>query len=278
MPWTTYATRQPRWKSLLGDRRIGVQQQMVLLKSNKTLYLLDITLGDWHTLDGTTLTEIKDLTTWPYTAKSSPLTDEQVALPSFVRYMPGDYMHLRYGFKNKWLKFVQVRRVSAAQTPSGSIGSGLNFGGTDVTMESPIVLPKGLTTAGNTWTPVLRAATTAPAPAVENPTVAPIQQVSAQTSGSVQSAFVTMTACGQQQSQPLLIQPVTTKSHSVVPPTVASASFIPVSTLSVTLSSSTSTSGFPGSTMYRQISVSTNRFSMGTNSISLMFQSTGLNP
>ena len=36
----------------------GVQQQMVLLKSNGTLFQLDITLGDWLKLDGTTLTEI----------------------------------------------------------------------------------------------------------------------------------------------------------------------------------------------------------------------------
>ena len=69
---------------------------MVLLKSNGTLFQLDITLGDWFTLNETTLTEIQALPTWPYTAGSNPLTDEQVALPLFVRNMPGDYMHPRY--------------------------------------------------------------------------------------------------------------------------------------------------------------------------------------
>ena len=92
---------------------------MVLLKSNKTLFQLDITLGDWLTLDKTTLTEIETSPTWPYLAGSCPLTDEQVALPSFVRDMPGDYMHPRYGFTNEWLKFVQDR-ASKAQAPSGA--------------------------------------------------------------------------------------------------------------------------------------------------------------
>ena len=76
----------------------GVQQQIVLLKSNGTLFQLDITLGDWLTLDGTTLTEIQTSPMWPYTAGNRPITDEQVALPSFVRDMPDDYMHPRYGF------------------------------------------------------------------------------------------------------------------------------------------------------------------------------------
>ena len=48
----------------------GVQQQMVLLKSNGTLFHLDIRLEDWLTFDGTTLTEIQTLPTWPYTAGS----------------------------------------------------------------------------------------------------------------------------------------------------------------------------------------------------------------
>ena len=74
----------------------GVQQQMVLLKSNGTLFQLDITLGDCLTLDGTTLTEIQTSTAWPYTAGNNLITDEQVALLSFVRDMPGDYMHPRY--------------------------------------------------------------------------------------------------------------------------------------------------------------------------------------
>ena len=112
----------------------GVQQQMVLLKSNGTLFQLDITLGDWLTLDGTTLTEIKTLPTCPYTAGSNLLTDEQVALPSFVRDMPEDYMNPRYGFTNQWLKFVQERRASAAQAHSGSSGPGPNLRGPDVAM------------------------------------------------------------------------------------------------------------------------------------------------
>ena len=73
----------------------NVQQQMVLLKGNETLFQLDITHGDWVTLAGTTLTEIQSLPMWPYTAGNRPLTDEKVALPSFVRDMPGDYMHPR---------------------------------------------------------------------------------------------------------------------------------------------------------------------------------------
>ena len=117
----------------------GVQQQMVLLKSNGTLFQLDITLGDWLTLDGMTLTEIQTSPTWPYTAGSNPFTDEQVALPSFVRDMPGDYMHPRYGFTNQWLKCMQERRASAAQTPSGSIGPCPDLGGPDVAMSSTTV-------------------------------------------------------------------------------------------------------------------------------------------
>ncbi len=147
-------------------------------------------------------------------------------------------------------------------------------------MSSPTVSLKVVTTAGGTWTPAPRAVTIAPVPSVENPLVAPIQQVAAQTSGPVQSAFVTVSASGQQQPQSILIQPMTThlESHSVVPPTVGFSSFIPVPTLSVALSSSTSTSGIPGSTLYRPISASTGRFSMGTSSISPMFQSMGLDP
>ena len=133
-------------------------------------------------------------------------------------------------------------------------------------------------TAGSTWTPALRAVTIAPVPSVENPLVAPIQQVAAQTSGPVQSAFVTVPGSGQQQPQPLLVKPVTTQSesHSVVPPIVGSSSFIPVPTLSVALSSSTSTSRIPGSTLYRPISASAKRFSIRTSSIYSMFQSMGL--
>ncbi len=195
----------------------GVQQQMVLLKSNKTLFQLEITLGDWLTLDGTTLTEIQTSPTWPYTAGSSPLTDEQVALPSFVRDMPGDYMHPRYGFTNQWLKFVQERRASASQAHSGSSGPGSNLGGPDVAMSSPTVSLKVVITAGGIWTPAIRAVTTAPISSVDNPLVASIQQVAAQTSGPVQSSSVSTS--GQQQPQPLLVQPVTTQSepHSVVP-------------------------------------------------------------
>ena len=90
---------------------------MVLLKSNGTLLQLDITLGDWLTLDGTTLTEIQASPTWPYTTGNNPITDEKVALPSFVRNMPGDYMLPRYGITNQWLKFLQDRRAIAAQAP-----------------------------------------------------------------------------------------------------------------------------------------------------------------
>ena len=164
---------------------------------------------------------------------------------------------------------MQDRRANAAQAPTGSIGPGSNLRGPDVTMDSSTVSLKVVTTAGGTWTSLLRVATTAPAPAVKHPTVAPIQQVATQTSGTVQSAFVYDPDGGQQQSQPLLIQPVTTQSesHSVVPPTLGSALFIPVFTLSVTFSSSTSTSGIPNSTFYRSISASTGRFSKGTSSI-----------
>ena len=99
---------------------------MVLLKSNGTLFQLDTTLGDWLTLDGTTLTEIQTSPIWPYTAGSCLFTDAQVALPLFVRDMPGDYMHPRYGFTNQWLKYVQDRD-RAAQAHSGLVGSGPNL-------------------------------------------------------------------------------------------------------------------------------------------------------
>ena len=108
---------------------------MVLLKSNGTLFQLDITLGDWLTLDGTTLTKIQTSPMWPYTAGSNLLTDAQVALPSFGRDMPGEYLHPRYGFTNHWLKYVQ-NRASAGQAPSGSGGPGPNLG-PDVAMSSP---------------------------------------------------------------------------------------------------------------------------------------------
>ena len=164
----------------------GVQHQMVLLKSNGTLFALDITLGDWLTLDGTTLTKIHTSLTWPYTAGSSPLSDKQVTLPSFDRDMPGDYMNPRYGFTNQWLRFVQERRASAAQAPSGSSGPGPNLGGQDVAMSSLTVSLKVVITAGGTWTPAPRAVTIAPVSSVDNPSVAPIQQVAAQTLGPAQ--------------------------------------------------------------------------------------------
>ena len=59
---------------------------MVLLKSNKTLFQLDTTLGDWLTLDGITLTEIQTSPMRPYTVGSCLLTDAKVALPSLVTY------------------------------------------------------------------------------------------------------------------------------------------------------------------------------------------------
>ena len=105
---------------------------------------------------------------------------------------------------------MQERRASSAQAPSGSSGPGPNLGGPDVTMSLPTVSLKVVTTAGGTWTPAPRAVTIAPVPSVENPLVAPIQQVVAQTSGSVQSAFVTVSASGQQQPHSILIQPMTT--------------------------------------------------------------------
>ena len=105
-------------------------------------------------------------------------------------------------------------------------------------MSSPTVLLKVATSAGGTWTFALRVATTAPMLSVENPKAVLIQ-VEAKTSGPVLSAVVTVPASGQQQPQPLLIQPVTTQSesYSVVPSTVGSSSFIQVSTSIVTFSS-----------------------------------------
>ena len=97
------------------------------------------------------------------------------------------------------LKFVQGR-ASAAQAPSGSSGPGPNFG-PDVAMSSPTVSMKVVTTAGGTWMPAPRAVTSAPVPAVENPTAVAIQQVAAPPSRPVQSAFVIVPASGQQQTQ-----------------------------------------------------------------------------
>ena len=78
-------------------------------------------------------------------------------------------MHPRYGFKNQWLKFVQERRASAAQAPSGSSGPGPNLGGPDVAMSSVTVSLKVFTTAGGTWTPAPRAVTIEPVSSVDNP-------------------------------------------------------------------------------------------------------------
>ena len=70
----------------------GVQQLMVMLKNNGTLFQIDTALGDWVTLaDGRALTDIQKTPTWPFTSGNRNLTDEQVALPSFVGDMPGDY-------------------------------------------------------------------------------------------------------------------------------------------------------------------------------------------
>ena len=70
----------------------GVQQLMVMLKNNGTLFQIDTALGDWVTLaDGRALTDIQKTRTWPFTSGNRNLTDEQVALPSFVGDMPGDY-------------------------------------------------------------------------------------------------------------------------------------------------------------------------------------------
>ena len=214
----------------------GVQQQMVLLKSNGTLFKLNITLGNWFTLDKTTLTEIQTSPMWPYTAGSRPLTDEQVALPWFVRDMPGDYMHPRYGFTNQWLKFVLDRPVQLKPLQVQAAKARTLEDQTWRCLRPQSYL-KVVPTAGSTWTPAPRAVTNAPVPAVENLTAAPIQPVAAQTLGPVQSSLITIPVSGQQQSQSLLIQPVTTlsESHSAVPSTVGSASFIAISTFSVTL-------------------------------------------
>ena len=96
--------------------------------------------------------------------------------------MPEDYMHPRYGFTNQWLKFVQERRASAVQAPLGSSGPGPNLGEPNVAMSLPTVLLKVVTTAGSTWTPAPRAVKIAPVSSVDNPLIASIQQVAAQTS------------------------------------------------------------------------------------------------
>ena len=57
-------------------------------------------------------------------------------------------------------------------------------------MSSLIVLLKVVTTAGGTWTTAIRTVTTAPVSSVNNPLVASIQQVAAQTSGPVQRVYL----------------------------------------------------------------------------------------
>ena len=118
---------------------------MVLLEGNGTLFQVDITLSDWATLDGTTLTEIQSSSMRPYTATNRLLNDDQDALPSFVRDMPGDYMYQRYNFTTQWLKFVQ-EHANAAQASLGSNGLGPTLR-QDVAMSSPTVSMKVLTTA-----------------------------------------------------------------------------------------------------------------------------------
>ena len=69
----------------------GVQQLMVMIKNNGTLFKLDTVLGDWVTLaDRRALTDIQKTPTWPFTSCNQNLTDVQVALPSFDGDMPGD--------------------------------------------------------------------------------------------------------------------------------------------------------------------------------------------
>ena len=89
----------------------GVQQLMVMIKSNGTLFQLDTALGDWVTLaDGRALTNIQRTPTWPFTSGNRNLTDEQVALPSFVGDMPGDYALPRYEYSEQWLICSRSRR------------------------------------------------------------------------------------------------------------------------------------------------------------------------
>ena len=139
----------------------AVQQLMVMIRNIGTLFLLDSALGDWVTLaDGRTLTDIKRTPTWPFTSGNRNLTDEQVALPSFVGDMQGDYTLPRFGYSAQWLKFV-LDRAGAGQNPPGSSGPAPNLG-QDVSMSSPSTNVK--TTSGNTWTAAPCAVTIAPAP------------------------------------------------------------------------------------------------------------------
>ena len=55
----------------------GVQQLMVMIKNNGTLFQLDTALGDWLTFaDGRALTDIQRTPTWPFTSGNRNLTDE----------------------------------------------------------------------------------------------------------------------------------------------------------------------------------------------------------
>ena len=140
-------------------------------------------LGDWVTLaDGRALTDIQSTPTWPFTSGNRNLTDEQVALPSFVGDMPGDYTLPRYGFSTQWSKFV-IDRASAGQTPPGSSGPGPNLG-QDVSMSSPVTNVK--TTSGTTWTAAPRAVMTAPASSVETILTGVTQPVTIPTSAPIQ--------------------------------------------------------------------------------------------
>ena len=124
-----------------------VQQLMVIIKNNGTLFQLDTALGDWFTLaDGRAITNIQSTPIWPCTSGNRNLTNEQVTFPSFVGDMPGDYTLPRFGFSTQWLKF---DRAGAGQTPPGSSGPGLNLG-QDVSMSSPLTNVK--TTSSTTRT------------------------------------------------------------------------------------------------------------------------------
>ena len=58
----------------------GVQQLMVIIKNNNTLFKFIMAHGDWVTLaDGRALTDIQTTPTWPFTSGNRNLTDDQVS-------------------------------------------------------------------------------------------------------------------------------------------------------------------------------------------------------
>ena len=152
----------------------GTPQQLVLLRTNGTLFQLDVALGDWVALtDGTTtLTDIENAPTWPFTGGDRLLSDAEVTLPQTLEEMPGNYTIPRYGFTPQWLRFVQVRSQTVV-APNSSLNpeASLAPAPTSSTESTETRLPSATAlkpTVGAPWIPAARVTTAAPLFTIES--------------------------------------------------------------------------------------------------------------